>query len=265
MFDLSGLAEIECSECKHLLHIDGSDILVELVGVEERKMGPETFYSGSSIFNCPECENEIEIVYEAYEYPMGALNHSDISTSGAEIIRGFEDIDVSFQEEIYSYEKQTKLYIPKENIIVTNLNESITTLVSQIVVNPELLYKISSRQFEELIANIFSKHNFQVELTSQTRDGGRDIIAIKTDELDVRSKYIIECKRYSRNRPVRVDLVRNLYGVQQQEGANKSVLATTSYFTPDAKKFAETTNTTEWAMDLKNYNDILSWIKDTRQ
>lgn len=97
-------------------------------------------------------------------------------------------------------------------------------------------------------------------MTKQTRDGGRDIIAIRSD-LGIQSKYIIECKRYALNNPVSVELVRALYGVQMQEGANQAVLATTSRFTPDARSFATAKNTTEWSMDLKDFEDIRQWVR----
>ena len=264
MFDLSGVAEIECSKCKNVFDVDGSDIYVDVVGSEERNMGPETFYSGNSEFICPKCENGIEIEYEASEYPIGALNYSEVNISGAEIIKGFHDIDVSFGEEMYSFEEEVKLYLPEKKKIITNLNYGVSDLILEVSKRPNLLYQITPREFEELIANIFSRHGFNVELTKQTRDGGRDIIAIRSD-LGISSKYIIECKRYSKNSPVRVDLVRSLYGVQAQEGANKSVLATTSYFTPDARKFAENINTTQWAMDLKGYEDIIKWVMDANR
>jgi len=183
--------------------------------------------------------------------------------SGGKLITGFGDIDFSFEDEIYSYEEQLGLYLPSEKKIITNLNLCAYDLISKIFHDPKLLYQISPRDFEELIAEISSIHGFIVDLTQKTRDGGRDIIAIRSD-LSIKSKYIIECKKYAANNPVRVELVRSLYGVQVQEGANKSVLATTSYFTKDAKKFADNTNTTKWAMDLKAYEDILSWIKNTK-
>jgi len=264
MVDLSGVAEIKCSKCNNVFDVDGSDIYVEAIGSDEKNMGPETYYAGSSEFICPQCKNNIEIEYEASEYPIGALNYSEVNISGAEIIREFHDIDVSFGEEMYSFEDEIQLYLPEKKKIITNLNYGVSDLILEVSKRPDVLYQIAPKEFEELIANIFSRHGFSVELTKQTRDGGRDIIAIRSD-LGIRSKYIIECKRYSKSNPVRVDLVRNLYGVQAQEGANKSVLATTSYFTPDAKKFAETVNTTQWAMDLKGYEDIIRWIVDTNR
>ncbi len=83
----------------------------------------------------------------------------------------------------------------------------------------------------------FSKYGFEVELTKRSRDGGRDIIAIQSI-LGIKSKFIIEFRCYSKENPVSVELVRSLHGVQMAEGANKSILATTSRFTPDAIKFA---------------------------
>jgi restriction system protein len=139
------------------------------------------------------------------------------------------------------------------------LQSGVSDLILEISRTPTLLYQIHPRQFEELIAHIFSQRGFNVELTKRTRDGGKDIIAIRSD-LGIRSRYLIECKRYARNKPVGVGLVRALYGTHMQMGANKSILATTSRFTIDAHRFSEALNTTVWAMDLKEFNDIYEWV-----
>jgi len=49
--------------------------------------------------------------------------------------------------------------------------------------------------------------------------------------------YIIDCKRYSPDKPVGTEIVRGVYGVSQQERATMGVVATTSYFTKDAQQF----------------------------
>ena len=46
--------------------------------------------------------------------------------------------------------------------------------------NPELLKDLSRRLFEEVIAEVFHALGYEVELTKRTRDGGNDIIAIRT-------------------------------------------------------------------------------------
>lgn len=259
---LSGIAELQCEHCENAFHIDASDVDIDQVGADERQMGPEILYEGAVELNCPKCGGYIQVKYEASEYPIGIPNYNDMHAEGARIIQGFKDIDVSLQDEIYSFEEESNLYLPEEKKIITDLHSCVSQLILEISKTPSLLYQINPRQFEELIAHIFSQWGFNVELTKRTRDGGRDIIAIKSEH-GIKSKSIIECKRYAANRPVSVGLVRALYGVHVQEGANKSVLATTSRFTQAAHSFAKTMNTTEWAMDLKDFNDIYQWIKST--
>lgn len=156
-----------------------------------------------------------------------------------------------------------QLLLPEKKKIITNLTPCISELIAVLSSQPEYLYKISPRRFEELVAYVFSKNGFEVELTKQTKDGGKDIIAIRSD-FGFRSKFIIECKRYAKHRPVPVSLVRQLYGTQMNEGANKSVLVTSSYFSAPAKQFVSKLQQTMWAMDLKDSQDVMAWIKNIR-
>jgi len=85
-------------------------------------------------------------------------------------------------------------------------------LLSEAKSNPIELLRLNSRQFEEMVAEIWQRFGYLVERTSQTRDGGRDIIAIKQTEANLR--FLIECKRYERRHKVGVGIVRELYGVR---------------------------------------------------
>lgn len=258
---LQGEAQIQCSECGCTVYVPGTDLDVQAVGGSERSMGPETAYLGSAQYACPVCNNQIAAVYEAYEYPVGVFNHVETEITGGTLLHGFVDIDVAFEEAMYSFDEDIALYLPAEKKIITELELGTAQLIQEVSKRPELVRDIGSREFEELIAFVFSKHGFSTQLTNRTRDGGRDIIALWS-ELDIPIKVIVECKRYSAANPISVDLVRNLYGVQMQEGANKSVLATTSRFTPDAQKFADALNTTQWGMDLKDFDDVIRWIQN---
>jgi len=153
------------------------------------------------------------------------------------------DFDISFD----SFEKS----IPK-NII--ELNEEIIYQISR---NPELMYSIEPRLFEELISKILQKFRIKTELTKQTRDGGYDIIAID-DKNFSKNKYLIECKRYSPDNKVDVSIVRGLYGVKTDNKATKGLLITSSFFTRDAKEFAKRN---AWELELYDYNDIVNWLK----
>lgn len=258
-----GSVSFLCDRCSNLLSYSGTDIELEAFAGSERGMGPETGYRGDCTYNCPICENEILIEHEVWEYPVGAFNNSSTEVRGGTLVQGFDDLDFAFEEEIYSFDNETTLYLPQAKQIVTNLEAGVSSLLAEIAKDPSRIFSVKPREFEELIAHVFSREGFEVQLTKQTRDGGRDIIALKS-ELGIPIKYIIECKRWAADNPVSVEVVRALYGVQMQEGANKSVIATTSHFSPDAKKFATAQNTTEWSMSLKDHRDVMKWLRQCR-
>ena len=130
-------------------------------------------------------------------------------------------------------------------------------LIARLQRYPEDLRIIDRRMFEELVAELFAGFGYEVELTKRTRDGGKDIIAIKRREVDI--KFLIECKRPDPGNPVSVSTVRELYGVKNDEDASKAILATTTYFSPDAKLFSERHH---WELELKDYDAINCWISD---
>jgi len=123
--------------------------------------------------------------------------------------------------------------------------------------HPQELKRMNRRLFEELVAEIFRGFGYEVELTQQTRDGGKDIIAIRRNEVQV--KYLIECKRPDPNGYVRVGAVRELYGVKTSEGATKGIMVTTAYFSPDAKIFLDKH---QWELEGKEYGDLSRWLEE---
>jgi hypothetical protein len=144
-----------------------------------------------------------------------------------------------------------KLWLPQLLI------EANDTLLRRLAQNPHSLYELSPRKFEEIIADVFWKNGFAVELTKATRDGGRDIIAVQR-KLDVSLKILIECKRYHQAHKVPLAVVQRLFGVKIAEAANKAIVATTSTFTRDARVFA---STHFWDLELKDYDDVVNWIR----
>jgi len=130
-------------------------------------------------------------------------------------------------------------------------------LVERLQHFPDDLRVIDRRRFEELIAELFSGFGYEVELTQRTRDGGKDIIAIKRRTVNV--KFLVECKRPDPGNPIGIAPVRELYGVKVDDGASKAILATTSYFTHDAKLFSEKHR---WELELRDFEAIKGWIAE---
>lgn len=123
--------------------------------------------------------------------------------------------------------------------------------------NPRLLYELTPRGFEQLVADLLSKLDYKVTLTPASKDGGKDIYAAKKDHLGT-FLYIVECKKYAPDRRVGVGLVRELHGVVNAEQATAGILATTSFFTKGAQEFQQKI---PFQMSLMDYVGVQSWLE----
>lgn len=130
-------------------------------------------------------------------------------------------------------------------------------LIEQLQRYPDDLRVINRRRFEELVAELFNGFGYEVELTQRTRDGGKDIIAIRRREVDV--KFLIECKRPDPGNPVAVSTVRELLGVKDDDKATKAIIATTTYLSPDAKQFVDRHL---WELEAREFDGIRAWISE---
>lgn len=130
-------------------------------------------------------------------------------------------------------------------------------LIKALQRQPDDLRTIDRRRFEELVAELFSGFGYEVELTQKTRDGGKDIIAIRRREVE--TKLLIECKRPEPGNSVSVSVVRELLGVKTDEGASKAILATTTYLSSDAKALV---SRHRWELEAREFDAIKSWIAD---
>ncbi len=126
-------------------------------------------------------------------------------------------------------------------------------LFQKIHENPSLLKEFRSHRFEELFAEMLRQFNYEVQLTKKTRDGGKDIIAISHEFLNL--KYIVECKT-SKNK-IGIVPVHRLHNVKTREQATKAIFATTSTFTKDALSYFK-----EYKYELEplDFDAIMEWI-----
>lgn len=126
--------------------------------------------------------------------------------------------------------------------------------------NPEELYSLTPRKFEEVVAEILNRLGYDVTLTSESRDGGKDIYAAKKDSLGS-FLYVVECKKYAPTNGVGIGVIQRLHGVVQAEKATAGIVATTSYFTRDSKRFQENCS---HQMTLQDYFGLINWLNQIR-
>jgi hypothetical protein len=235
---------IKCDYCDLIYVIDKDSLDVNTYSYE-RNMGVEVEYNFVGEYCCEECGNSMEYTIKAYEYPVGALNYEDYESKGCTFVQK-PSMKVDYYEFDYDY------YEEEISIEVNRVNLNIFNILN----NQEAIYNLSSREFEELVAELFSQQGFDVELTPETRDGGCDIIATKSINR-LPFMLLIECKKYSKEYPVGVNLVRSLIGVQSDRKANKAVLVTTSRFTKPARQLAERQ---QHLISLVDINDLMQMI-----
>ncbi len=161
---------------------------------------------------------------------------------------GWNDLELSLPAGNQSI---AEIVAPK--IIIAN-----DVIIERLKRTPEDLHKISPRKFEELIAELIQDMGWEIELTPQSKDGGKDIIAALHTDLG-RFLCLIEAKHYNPSRPVQVGLVKQLYGTFIDEGANSAMLVTSSTFTKGAKEFQ---SKHEYQLSLRDYSDIIKWIQN---
>jgi restriction system protein len=125
----------------------------------------------------------------------------------------------------------------EEKTIISDVRFVSDALLKAVGKEPELVHALLPREFEELSAELFQRQGYEVTITPQTRDGGKDLYLAKADGFGS-FLFIVECKRYAPDNPVDVGVVRALYGVAQHERVTAAMTLTTSYFSKDAKDFA---------------------------
>ena len=131
------------------------------------------------------------------------------------------------------------------------------SLIHELKDKPYNIYNLTPKEFEELIAELYRREGYHVELTPQTRDGGVDIYAYKEDDLH-NILLAIECKRYSNSRKVGRPDIMKLHSRVEYDRLTAGVLATSSYFTNDATVF---TKALKNRIFLKDFYDIKKLIE----
>lgn len=134
-------------------------------------------------------------------------------------------------------------------IVLERYNNCVTNK-SQASRNKLLMYE--ARQFEFEITNLFRHKGYKAFATSFTNDDGVDVFAFNDNE-----KVIIQCKRWKH--PVGRDKIDELANVKRRKNAHRAILATTSTFSEDAKRFAHEQNIELWDFHRisREWHDVL--------
>lgn len=141
-----------------------------------------------------------------------------------------------------------------------NDERKLTEILQNIQEQPEQLFDLTPRQFEEVIAELLANFGWDVSLTRPTKDGGYDILAVNRDSSGLETTWIVECKKYRPGNKVGVEIVRSLSGVKAHLGVSNALLVTSSEFSKGSKQLADS----RYDLHLIEYFDLLNWLKQYR-
>jgi hypothetical protein len=147
---------------------------------------------------------------------------------------------------------------PVQKAISIEFDEISAELIAYLAKHPERMYELNPYKFEDLVAAIMRDRGYEVIQTPKTRDGGRDLLAVQKGPFGT-LLTLVECKRYARHQRVGPEPVRALMGVVGMEHASHGVLATTTTFTPEARRIE---TDFKYRLSLRDYNDLVAWCRD---
>jgi len=145
--------------------------------------------------------------------------------------------------------------------VLSKITEVESELVRYLTHHPELMRDMHPDAFEKLVAEILASHGCDVEWTGRNRKTAGDVLAFKADNgSGLMNNFIVECKRYSADRPVGIEVARALYGAKCDERFANALLVTTSSFQEGVEKFS----LRQWDFQLRDFEGLVEWLNRYR-
>jgi HJR/Mrr/RecB family endonuclease len=168
--------------------------------------------------------------------------------------------NIRYQGQINNAEDSVLVTCREFKDVVSDVRIINGRLLDAIQKNPNAIYSLTPRQFEEMVAELMTKRGYHVDLTKTTRDGGKDLIIANHADIG-NFIYYVECKRYAATNPVGVNVVRELAGTISADRVTAGLVITSSYFSPDAITFS---NKIRHQMSLIDFVNLKDWINNCR-
>jgi hypothetical protein len=134
-------------------------------------------------------------------------------------------------------------------------DESAPDLVESVRSKASDLKLLDRRDFERVVAELLASFGWQVSLTSPTRDGGRDILALSRDASGLRTSWLVECRQYHRHQAIDIATIQRLGSTKEHFGFPNALIATTSSATEDAQVIAQA-----HGIHIVGLAKLLEWI-----
>jgi restriction system protein len=171
--------------------------------------------------------------------------------------------DEPIRKLIHSIEPaETEIWQPSTNIITPAWVEnspSYILLALDLLRKGKLLSELKWRDFERLIGDLLEREGWIVKVTQATRDGGLDVLAIRPDPILGEIKALWQAKKYKITNKVKLNEVRELSAIREDEKATKAIIVTTSHLTRDAIEWVKRDI---YRLSYKEKEDLERWLQE---
>jgi hypothetical protein len=131
-------------------------------------------------------------------------------------------------------------------------------LAGDLLKSGRLLSEMHWRAFEELIGALLEIDGWSVNVTRAVKDGGIEIIAVRSDQVLGTVRSLWQAKKYGPSKKVRLHEVRELAAVRDSEKATKALVVTTSRLTRDALEWIKRD---VYRLGYQQQGDIEAWVR----
>ena len=92
MLNITGSFSLKCDKCDKQFTFSPDQAGFEITGSEEKGMGPQLEHNWEHDFECENngCDNNIEINYSVWEYPVGSFNDDEVEISNGKVVSKYQ-------------------------------------------------------------------------------------------------------------------------------------------------------------------------------
>lgn len=156
---------------------------------------------------------------------------------------------------------QEELTHPEIRFKLAHLSPSFH-LLERILQEGSFLDRLHWRAFEELVADLLEKDGYEVQLGPGTKDGGKDIIAMKELEGHGWFMSVWQAKKLKPGKKVELSVIRELADTRQKQNASKGIIVTSTYLTQGA---LDRVTEDQFLLGKVDRDDLLGWIQRVKR
>lgn len=143
--------------------------------------------------------------------------------------------------------------------LITAVKEIDGEYLSFLAKHPDTIDLIAWEAFEKICSEIFRSFGFETQHIGKEWGMSADLLVLNKSRGESNQQYIVECKRYQKDRRVGIDIVNGVLGSKVRKNADAAFLVTTSSFTSTVEK--ERSNLETLGLFLRDGQQLIEWLE----